>query len=181
VFPDRLADQDVESFYRAINEVEPSFIRVEADEVTYSLHIMLRFELENELVERKLKVADLPEAWNAKIKEFLGIVPPDDAHGCLQDIHWSIGSVGYFATYSLGTIFSLQLYEKVLRDVPSLPAQIEQGEFSGLLTWLRANLHQHGRKFTLDELAKRITGEPLQTRSYMKYLKDKFGEIYGLE
>ncbi len=179
-FPQALHDQDVESFYRAINKVQPSFIRVEADEVTYSLHILLRFELENDLVERKLKVADLPEAWNAKMREYLGITPPDDAQGCLQDIHWSIGSIGYFATYSLGSIFSVQLFDQAVRDIPSLPAQIEQGEFGGLLAWLRTNLHQHGRKFTLDELAKRITGEPLQTKSYMRYLKRKFGEIYGL-
>ena len=180
VFPRQLADQNIDSFYRAINQVKPSFIRVEADEVTYSLHIMLRFELENDLVERKLKVADIPEAWNAKMKEYLGIVPPNDAQGCLQDIHWSIGSIGYFATYSLGSIFSVQLYNTALRDVPSLPSQIEHGEFGELLSWLRTNLHQHGRKFTLDELARRITGEPLTTKPYLGYLKKKYGEIYGL-
>ena len=180
VFPRQLADQNVESFYRAVNRVHPSFIRVEADEVTYSLHIMLRFELENDLVERKLKVADVPEAWNAKMKEYLGIVPPDDAHGCLQDIHWSGGSIGYFATYALGSILSVQLFEQAARDIPSLSSQIEHGEFGGLLNWLRKNLHQHGRKFTLDELARRITGEPLTTKPYLGYLKKKFGEIYGV-
>ena len=180
VFPRQLADQNLESFYRAVNKVQPSFIRVEADEVTYSLHIMLRFELENDLVERKLKVADVPEAWNAKMKEYLGIVPPDDAHGCLQDIHWSGGSIGYFATYALGSILSVQLFEQAARDIPSLSSQIEHGEFGGLLNWLRKNLHQHGRKFTLDELARRITGEPLTTKPYLGYLKKKFGEIYGV-
>lgn len=180
VFPRQLAGQSVDSFYRAINRVHPSFIRVEADEVTYSLHILLRFELENDLIERKLKVADVPEAWNAKMKEYLGIVPPNDAQGCLQDIHWSGGSIGYFATYSLGSIFSVQLFDQALRDLPTLPKQIERGEFGELLKWLRTNLHQHGRKFTLDELARKITGEPLQTKSYMRYLKNKFGEIYGL-
>jgi carboxypeptidase Taq len=179
-FPAQLADRDAESFYRAINKVEPSFIRVEADEVTYSLHIMLRFEIENALVERKLKVADIPEAWNAKMKEYLGIVPPNDAQGCLQDIHWSIGSVGYFATYSLGSMFAVQLWEQAVRDAPTLPAQIERGDFAGLLGWLRGNLHTHGRKFTLDELARKITGEPLQARSYVAYLKNKYGEIYGV-
>ncbi len=178
VFPRQLADQTIESFYRAVNKVHPSFIRVEADEVTYSLHIMLRFELETDLVERKLKVADVPEAWNAKMKEYLGIVPPDDAQGCLQDIHWSGGSIGYFPTYALGSIFSVQLFEQAVRDVPSLPSQIEHGEFGELLQWLRANLHQHGRKFTLDELARKITGEPLTTKPYLGYLKKKFGEIY---
>lgn len=180
IFPAQLADQTVESFYRAINRVHPSFIRVEADEVTYSLHIMLRFELENLLLERKLKVADVPDAWNAKMQEYLGIVPPDDARGCLQDVHWSIGSIGYFPTYSLGSMFAVQLWECALKDIPTLPAQIENGKFDELLGWLRKNLHAHGRKFTLDELAHRITGEPLQSRSYVKYLKHKFGEIYGI-
>jgi carboxypeptidase Taq len=160
--------------------VHPSFIRVEADEVTYCLHIMLRFELENALVERKLKVAEVPEAWNAKMKEYLGTVPPDDARGCLQDIHWSGGMIGYFATYALGSIFSLQLFDKAVGDIPALPSQIEHGQFGELLKWLRTNLHQHGRKFTLDELARKITAEPLQTKSYLRYLKNKYGEIYKL-
>jgi carboxypeptidase Taq len=180
VFPAQLADQDAESFYRAVNKVKPSFIRVEADEVTYSLHIMLRFELENMLLERKLKVADVPEAWNAKMQEYLGITPPNDAQGCLQDVHWSNGSLGYFATYSLGSMFAVQLWDKALQDMPNLPAQIENGQYADLLGWLRKNLHTHGRKFTLDELARKITGEPLQARAYLKYLKTKFGEIYGL-
>jgi len=180
VFPARLADQTVESFYRAINKVEPSFIRVEADEVTYSLHVMLRFEIENALVERKLKVADVPEMWNVKMKEYLGIVPPNDAQGCLQDVHWSYGDLGYFATYSLGSMFAVQLYEKAVRDLPAIPEQIARGEFAELLVWLRKNVHTHGRKFTLDELARRVTGEPLQSRSYVAYLRKKCGEIYGV-
>ncbi len=179
-FPEQLADQDAESFYRAVNKVYPSFIRVEADEVTYSLHIMLRFELENMLLERKLKVADVPDAWNAKMQEYLGIVPPNDKLGCLQDVHWSYGSIGYFATYSLGSMFAVQLWERVLQDIPTLPAQIENGQYAELLGWLRKNVHAHGRKFTLDELAKRVTGESLQSRSYVAYLKNKFGEIYGI-
>lgn len=180
VFSQQLADQDAESFYRAVNRVIPSFIRVEADEVTYNLHIMLRFELENDLVERKLRVADVPEAWNAKMKEYLGIVPPNDAAGCLQDIHWSGASLGYFSTYSLGNFFSVQLFEAALRANRDIQDQISRGEFSGLLGWLRENVHQHGRKFTLNELAVRATGEPLQTRYYLDYLKKKYGEIYGL-
>jgi carboxypeptidase Taq len=180
VFPTSLADQDAESFYRAVNKVQPSLIRVEADEVTYSLHIMLRFEIENGLVERKLSVADVPAAWNAKMKEYLGIVPPNDALGCLQDIHWSNGYIGYFATYSLGSMFAVQLWDRAVRDVPTLPAQIEHGEFGDLLNWLRANVHTHGRKFTLDELSRRVTGEPLQPQSYIRYLKQKYGEIYGV-
>lgn len=179
-FPAQLADQTAESFYRAINKVQPSFIRVEADEVTYNLHIMLRFELEIALINGKLKVADVPEAWNAKMQEYLGITPPNDAQGCLQDIHWSSASLGYFSTYSLGTFFSAQLWDQAVREIPSLPAQIERGEFAELLAWLRVKLHQHGRKFTLDKLARDITGEPLQTRSWMRYIKTKFGEIYGV-
>lgn len=180
VFPNQLADQDAEMFYCAVNRVQPSFIRVEADEVTYNLHIMLRFEMENALVERKLKIADVPEAWNAKMKEYLGVVPPNDAEGCLQDIHWSYASLGYFATYSLGNLFSVQLFDKAVQDVPQIPTQIERGEYGELLGWLRQNVHRHGRKFTLNELAQRATGEPLQARSYMAYLKRKYGEIYGL-
>jgi carboxypeptidase Taq len=181
VFPTRLADQTVESFYRAINKVEPSFIRGEADEVTYSLHVMLRFEIENPLVERRLKVADVPEAWNAKMKEYLGIGPPNDAQGCLQDVHWSYGDLGYFATYSLGSMFAVQLYEKAVRDLPAIPEQIARGEFAELLGWLRKNVHTHGRKFTLDELARRVTGEPLQSRSYVAYLKKSLGKFTECE
>ncbi|MBI5301240.1 MAG: carboxypeptidase M32 [Chloroflexi bacterium] len=180
IFPEQLADQTAESFYRAINKVKPSYIRVEADEVTYNLHIMLRFELEIALISGKLKVADVPDAWNAKMREYLGITPPNDAQGCLQDIHWSSASFGYFSTYALGTFFSAQLWEKASRDIPTLAAQIERGEFVELLAWLRANVHQHGRKFTLDKLARDITGEPLQTQSWMRYIKTKFGEIYGV-
>jgi len=180
VFPRQLDDQTLNSFYRAINKVSPSLIRVEADEVTYSLHIMLRFELENMLIEGKLKPADVPEAWNAKMKEYLGIVPPNDALGCLQDVHWSYGSIGYFCTYSLGSMFAVQLWEKALKDHPTLPAEIEKGEFGTLLKWLRSNVHTHGRKFTLDELARKVTGEPLQSKSYVAYLKKKFGDIYGV-
>jgi carboxypeptidase Taq len=178
VFPAQLADQDVESFYRASNQVAPSFIRVEADEVTYGLHIMLRFEIENALVERKLKVADVPDAWNTKMQEYLGIVPPNDAQGCLQDVHWAYGDLGYFATYLLGSMFAAQLYEHAVCDIPAIPQHIERGEYAELLGWLRKNVHTHGRKFTLDELAHRVTGEPLQSRSYVAYLKKKFGEIY---
>lgn len=179
-FPEQLADQTVESFYRAANCVSPSFIRVEADEVTYGLHIMLRFELENDLLEGQLKIDDVPEAWNAKMQEFMGITPPNTREGALQDIHWSIGSIGYFPTYQLGNLISLQLWEQLNADLPDLPDQIEHGEFAALLGWLRTNLHQHGRKFTSPEMLQRITGEGLNPAPYLKYLKTKFGEIYGL-
>ena len=123
----------LESFYRAANKVSPSFIRVEADEVTYGLHIMLRFEMENDLIEGRLKAADVPEAWNAKMQEFLGITPPTTAQGALQDIHWSSGLIGYFPTYQLGNLISLQLWDKINADIPDLADQIEHGEFGALL------------------------------------------------
>ncbi|MBI3537634.1 MAG: carboxypeptidase M32 [Chloroflexi bacterium] len=180
VFPTQLRGQTVESFYRAINKVNPSLIRVEADEVTYNLHIMMRFELENNLVERKLKVADVPEAWNAKMEEYLGVVPKNDAEGCLQDIHWAFGDFGYFPTYALGNLFSVQLYAQAQIAIPQIPAQIVRGEFADLLSWLRTQIHQHGKKFTLDELANRVTGAPLNAHAYLRYLREKYGEIYGI-
>ena len=171
---------DLDRFVRSINAVRPSKIRIEADEVTYSLHIMLRFELEIALLEDKVKVKDLPEVWNAKMQEYLGVTPPDDAHGVLQDVHWSAGTFGYFPTYALGTFFSVQLYEQVRKDLPDLETRFAQGDFKTLLTWLRDNLHRHGRKYTLDELAKRMTGESLQTRSFVAYLRNKYSDIYRL-
>ncbi len=179
-FPTQLADQTLDSFYKAANKVSPSFIRVEADEVTYGLHIMLRFELENEMIEGRLKIADVPEAWNAKMQDFMGITPPTTALGALQDIHWSGGMIGYFPTYQLGNLISLQLWDKINADIPDLTEQITRGEFGALLTWLRTNLHQHGRKFTSVELLQRITGGGLNPAPYLKYLKAKFGEVYGL-
>lgn len=179
-FPETVDGANRETIYRAVNRVRPSLIRVEADEVTYNLHIMLRFRLENELLEEKIAVLDVPDAWNAAMHEYLGITPPTVADGALQDIHWSIGSIGYFPTYSLGTFFSVQLFDQARADIPDLYERFASGDFCTLLGWLRENVHRHGRKFTLDELAKRITGEPLQTRSYIRYLKDKYGEIYDL-
>jgi carboxypeptidase Taq len=179
-FPTQLADQTAESFYRAANRVSPSLIRVEADEVTYGLHIMLRFELENDLLERRLKIDDVPEAWNAKMQEFLGITPPTTKDGALQDVHWSIGAIGYFPTYQLGNLLSLQLWEKITAEIPDLDDQIAQGEFGALREWLRVNLHQHGRKYTSSELLKRLTGNGLDAGPYLKYLKTKFADVYGL-
>ncbi len=179
-FPDQLGSVPLETFYRAINRVEPSFIRVEADEATYNLHIMLRFELETDMLTGKVRLEDLPEAWNAKFKDYLGIVPPTDTLGVLQDVHWSSGLIGYFPTYSIGNLLSAQLYEKALADQPSIPAEIERGEFGTLLNWLRENVHQYGRKYEPQELIVRATGKPLDAQAYMRYLKAKFGEIYGL-
>jgi carboxypeptidase Taq len=179
-FPEAADGAGREALYRAVNRVSPSLIRVEADEVTYNLHIMLRFQIENGLLEEKIAVRDVPEAWNAAKQDFLSITPPDVALGALQDIHWSHGAIGYFPTYALGTFFSVQLFDRALADIPDLYARFARGDLSALLGWLREHVHRHGRKFTLDELAQRITGEPLQTHSYLSYLRGKFGEIYDL-
>jgi carboxypeptidase Taq len=179
-FPDQLAGLDAEAFYRAANCVQPSLIRVEADEVTYNLHIMVRFELENEMLEGKVKIADMPEAWNAKMQTYLGVVPPDDAQGVLQDIHWSGGTIGYFPTYSLGNLVAVQLFDQARADIPALPAQIAAGQFGELLDWLRQNVHRHGRKYTPAELVKRVTGHDLTAANYVAYIKAKFSDIYGL-
>ncbi len=179
-FRKNAADMDAEKMYRAVSSVKPSFIRVEADEVTYSLHVMLRFEAENAMLENKLSVGDLPAWWDEAMSSYLGVTPPNVAQGALQDVHWSMGLYGYFPTYSLGTIFSAQLFDKAREVFPDLDEQFARGEFTPLREWLTKNIYQHGRKFTLNELAVRVTGEPLQTRSYIKYLKDKYSQLYGL-
>jgi carboxypeptidase Taq len=179
-FPGLLTGVDMETYYRGINKVEPSLIRTEADEATYNLHIMLRMELEITLMEGSLKVADLPEAWNEKMKEYLGLTPPNDAVGVLQDIHWSGGSFGYFPTYALGNLVSVQLWEKINEQIPDLENQISKGEFSGLLEWLRNNIHQHGAKYEPQELIQRVTGSKITPKPYLSYLNKKFGEIYHL-
>ena len=178
-FPAQLKDVELERFYRAINRVEPSLIRVEADEVTYNLHIMLRFELELQLVERKLAVSDLPGVWNAKMKEYLGVEPPNDALGVLQDIHWSSGLIGYFSTYTLGNLLSAQLFKSAQKDIPDLIEQIRSGQFRELLGWMREKIHKHGRKFTPMELIQRATGRELEAESYLEYIREKYSEIYG--
>ena len=181
LYPEQLGSVDVEEFYKAINYVSRSLVRVEADEVTYNLHVMLRFEMETALLEGKLAVKDAPDAWNSKMQEYLGVTPPDDGkEGILQDVHWSSGLVGYFPTYSLGTFLSVQFWDKALQDVPSIPSEIERGNFEPLLGWLRENIHRHGRKYWPAELTERVTGEPIQVRSFMRYLTEKYTDIYGL-
>jgi carboxypeptidase Taq len=180
-FPEQLKSVSQESFYRAINKVEPSLIRVEADEVTYNLHIFLRFELEQDILNRRLKIADLPEAWNAKMEEYLGIKPPDEALGVLQDIHWAGGAFGYFPTYALGNVISLQFYSQALKDIPDLPEQYSRGEFGPLLDWFRQHIHRHGRKFTATELIERVTGaKSIEAEPYLTYIQQKYSEIYRL-
>ena len=179
-FPGQLRGVDVETFYRAVNRVEPSLIRTAADEVTYNLHIMLRFDLEKSLLEGRVKVADLPAAWAAKMKEYLGITPPNDADGVMQDIHWSSGSLGYFPTYSLGNVISVQLFEAARKAHPTIDEEIANGRFATLLGWLRQNIHRHGRKFLPREILQRATGSALTLEPYLRYLQRKFGEIYGI-
>jgi carboxypeptidase Taq len=178
-FPAQLANCDAEKFYRAVNKVMPSLIRVEADEVTYNLHIMLRCELEIEMLEGRLPSKDVPQAWNAKLQEYLGITPPNDREGCLQDIHWS-GGFGSFPSYLLGNLYGAQLFERALQDMPDLPHQFARGEYLPLLAWYRTNLHAHGRKFTPKEMIQRLTGKPLSVEPWARYVKGKFGEIYGV-
>jgi carboxypeptidase Taq len=179
-FPEAFNSVTLETFYRAINKVQPSLIRVEADEATYNLHIILRFELEQEIMEGKVALRDLPEIWNARMKEYLGVTVPNDAQGVLQDIHWSSGSIGYFSTYSLGNIISCQIWEKVLAAMPDIYEQFERGEFLALREWLRDNLHKHGRKFTPKEMLQKLVGGPINVGPYVKYLKTKYSEIYEL-
>lgn len=179
-FPDQLGNVSLDDFYRAINKSGPSLIRVEADEVTYGLHIILRFELEQVMMASEVQAADLPDLWNAKMEEYLGLTPSSDADGVLQDIHWSLALVGYFPTYLLGSIFADQLYEAMLADVPDLEENFARGDFGDFNAWLHEKVHRHGAKFTLPELAERVTGEGLTPEPYIRYLRAKFGEVYGL-
>lgn len=179
-FPTQLGEVDLETFHRAVNRVEPSLIRVEADEATYNLHIMLRFELEKALLVGDLTVNDLPAAWNDKFQEYLGIVPPNDSTGVLQDIHWSSGYIGYFPTYSLGNLIACQWWQVIRRAMVDLDSQIERGQFGELLGWLQENIYRHGKKFKPVELIERITGEGLSAGPYLEYLRGKFGKIYNL-
>jgi carboxypeptidase Taq len=179
-FPNQLGDVDLDALYKGINKVEPSLIRVEADEATYNLHIMLRLELEIALMEGSLAVNDLPEAWNSRMEEYLGLTPPDDTSGVLQDVHWSGGMIGYFSTYALGNLVSVQLWEQINNDISDLDDQIRNGEFAPLLEWLRENIHRHGAKFEPQEIVQQITGTKIDPAPYVNYLQTKFSEIYCL-
>ncbi len=179
VFPSQLGNVDLDAFYKGINKVEPSLIRVEADEATYNLHIMLRLELEIALMEKEIEVNMLPEAWNARMEEYLGITPPNDREGVLQDVHWSSGYIGYFSTYALGNLISVQLWDKMEDDLPGLVDDVRAGKFSALLSWLRDQVHRHGHKFEPQEVVERATGSRIDPDPYMRYLKAKYAEIYG--
>ncbi|QDU18587.1 carboxypeptidase M32 [Urbifossiella limnaea] len=179
-FPAALAGVEPERFYFAVNEVKPSLIRVEADEATYNLHVALRFELELGLISGDLAVADLPGAWNERFKALLGLDVPDDARGCLQDIHWSFGGIGYFPTYTLGNLYAAQLMAAARRDLAGLDDDFRRGEFSRLKGWLGQHIHRHGGRYRAGELCRRATGEPLSAVPFMSYLNEKFGPLYGV-
>ena len=179
-FPEALGSSTAEDFYQAINKTQPSYIRVEADELTYNFHIILRFELEQAMLNGDLAVADLPAAWNVKMQELLGITPPDDRQGCLQDVHWSRPGFGYFPTYALGNLYAAQFYETAVAQDPTIAEALGRGQTGPLLAWLRQNIHSHGKKFTPGELVQRVTGQPLSHAAFMRYATAKFGDLYAL-
>jgi carboxypeptidase Taq len=179
-FPDAAQGVTPERLFWAINHVQPSLIRVEADEATYNLHIIVRFELEQALLAGDLPVADLPAAWREKYRKYLGIEPPSDRDGCLQDIHWSAGLIGYFPTYSLGNLYAAQFCEQADRDLGGLDEQFARGEFAPLKGWLNCNIHRRGQCYTAAELVRLVTGEPLSHAPLMRHLRDKLGPLYRL-
>jgi carboxypeptidase Taq len=181
VFPDRVGTVSLDTFYRAINRVQRSLIRTDADEVTYNLHVMMRFELELELLEGRLRVTDLPEAWRVRMQANLGVVPPDDRDGCLQDVHWYSGAIGGgFQGYTIGNILSAQFYAAATKAHPEISKEIAQGEFATLHDWLRTHLYQHGRKFDPNEIVERATGSPVTIVPYLGYLREKYDALYEL-
>ncbi|HEY9853522.1 MAG TPA: carboxypeptidase M32 [Leptolyngbyaceae cyanobacterium] len=180
-FPNQLSEVPLETFYRAINKVERSLIRTDADEVTYNLHIMIRFDLELAMLEGKLAVRDLPEAWNERYRSDLGIIPPNDKEGVMQDVHWYTGIIGgMFQGYTLGNIMNAQFFEAALKAHPEIPQQIEQGNFHTLHNWLAENIYRHGKKYTAPELLEKVTGQSLSIEPFIRYIQQKYGEIYAL-
>ncbi|SDX22306.1 carboxypeptidase Taq [Marininema mesophilum] len=181
-FPEQFRRVSLDTFYRAINKVEPSLIRTDADELTYNLHVMIRFDLELDLLEGRLAVKDLPEAWRERYKSDIGVFDPKDADGVLQDVHWYFGNIGgAFQGYTLGNILSAQFYDAALRAKPNIPNQIQDGEFGVLHGWLKENLYQYGSQYTAADIVKRATGSDLTVKPYLAYLQEKFGKLYSLK
>ncbi len=176
-----LSELSPDALYGAVNRVKASYIRVESDEATYSLHVVLRFELEQRLIDGRLAVKDLPEAWNSSFQELFGIEVTDDADGVLQDVHWSAGLIGYFPTYALGNLIAGQLWERVHADLPGLDDQIGSGDLRPLREWLREHVHRHGSKFTTAELLEREAGGPIAVTPFVNYLKAKLGDVYNMD
>jgi len=179
-FPTPFKNISLNEFYKTINCVRPSLIRVEADEVTYNLHIIMRFEIERDLIENKISAKDLPEIWNQKMKEYLGIKASNDKEGVLQDVHWSMGGVGYFPPYSLGNLYSAQFYNKMSKDIGNIDDQVGQGNFGEIINWLGKNIHSLGKTYTASNLVKKVTGEELNSKYFSDYLEKKYGEIYEI-
>ena len=180
MFPKTLADVSLDDFHFAINAVKPGFIRVDADEVTYNLHIMLRFEIEQAIINEDLPVDDIPSVWNTLVKTYLGLEVPNDRLGVLQDVHWSHGMFGYFPTYALGNLYGAQFFAKAQKDIPDLETQFADGDFMPLLDWLRKNIYQHGQRHRAHELVEVVTDEPLSHRPLMTYFQNKYGALYNL-
>ena len=178
-FPGSLKDISLQQFYKGINKVQPSFIRTEADELTYHFHVLIRYELEKKLLEGTLQVKDIPAYWNEQYNKLLGVSVPDDKQGCLQDVHWSHGSFGYFPTYSLGSFYAAQFFATAQKNIPDLAASITNGNYKPLLDWLRISIHAHGRKFTSEELCERISGQPLNIDYFISYATYKYKDIYA--
>lgn len=179
-FPGQLGSVPLDRFYRAINRVKPSLVRVDADEVTYNLHVMLRYEMEQGLLSGEIPVADAARVWNDKMEDYLGIRPPDNSLGILQDTHWASGLIGYFPTYALGNVLSVQFFNRAREEHPEIDEEIATGEFATLRGWLEENIYRHGRRFDPQDLVQRATGEPMTTGPYLEYLERKFGALYGL-
>ena len=180
MFPENLRAVALEDFYRAVNTIKPGFIRVDADEMTYNLHIMLRFEIEQLIINEGADVASLPELWNDKMEEYLGIRPETDTLGVLQDVHWSHGSFGYFPTYALGNLYNIIMFNKAKEKLPDLDNQIRSGNFLELRNWLKSNIHQLGRRQTAKEMIKSISGEDVTAKPFIDYLKKKYSKIYSI-
>jgi carboxypeptidase Taq len=179
-FAETLKDVSEEQWYFAVNDVRPSLIRTEADEATYNLHVLLRFEIEQAMINGELSVGDVPAAWNERMQKYFGLTPPDDARGCLQDIHWSGGAIGYFPTYTLGNLYASQFFEQARKDLGDIDGQFAHGEFSILLGWLRKNIHRQGQKYSAGELVKKITGKELSAEPLLRHLRTKASELYGV-
>jgi len=180
IFPEQLKKYSLEDFHHSINIVKPSFIRVDADEATYNLHILVRYDMEKNLFDNKIDAKEAPEIWNQKMEEYLGIKPENDAVGVLQDIHWSQGLFGYFPTYTLGNLYSVQLFNQAKNELPNLEERISNGQLLDLKEWLNKNVHEYGKLYSAKDLVKKITGETLNPEYFIKYLKEKFGLIYNV-
>jgi carboxypeptidase Taq len=178
LFPEALHDISAEQFYSAINIVKPSLIRTEADEVTYHFHVMIRYGIEKKLIAGELNSRDIPACWNEQYQQYLDVRVPDDQHGCLQDVHWSHGSFGYFPTYSLGSFYAAQFYRQARKELPGLDRDMESGKTADLLGWLRQRVHAHGRTYNSEALCEKATGETLKVQYFLDYLLDKYGKIY---